>query len=88
MATFFRISDNIRGYQRYNYVHAPCGSQILYCEIEERVGMLESPCCDGIPYALDVDGWGELACIGEIYEGDGFTVEAVSYEEYHENMDY
>ena len=50
--------------------------------------MLEAPCCDGIPYALDVDGWGELACIGEIYEGDGFTVEAVSYEEYHENMDY
>lgn len=25
--------------------------------------------------AANAEGWAELACIGEVYEGDGFTVE-------------
>lgn len=84
MASYFRITDLHKGRSiRWDVVSAPVGSQILYCEIEERVGMKPCPVSE-IPYALEVDGWGELACIGETYETDDFIVEAISYEEYYE----
>ena len=64
-----------------SYVDAPVRSQILFCEIDEMVGMLENP-SNGIPHALEVDGWGEDAYYGEIYEADEFTVECITEEEY------
>lgn len=86
MASYFRISDLRNGRSiRWDVVNAPVGSQILYCEIEHRVGMKQCP-SNCIPYALEVDGWGELACVGETYETDDFSVEAISYEEYFETI--
>lgn len=82
MATYFYIKDNI--HNREKVVKAPFGSQILYREIEDIVGMKKY--WNGIPYALEVDGWGELACVGELYESDEgeFVVEAITEEEYNE----
>ena len=37
-----------------------------------------------IPHALEVDGWGELACEGETYEAEKFDIECISEEEYKE----
>lgn len=86
MASFFYIQDKIHG--REKVVRAEPGSQLLYCEIEEIVGLKE--CWFGVPYAIEVDGWGELACVGETYEPDDdeFLVEAISSEEYYEYMKY
>ena len=80
MATYFYIQDNIHGVEKV--VKAPAGSQILYDEIESIVGMKK--CWNEILYAIEVDGWGELACIGELFEAkEGeFLVEAISEEEY------
>lgn len=82
MATYFYIQDNIHG--REDAVKAPAGSQILYDEITRIVGMKR--CWNGIPYAIEVDSWGELACIGEQFDSDGneFLVEAMSEEEYNQ----
>ncbi len=86
MARYFYIKDNI--HHREKVVDAPCGSQLLFCEIEEIVGMKKT--WFDIPYALEVDGWGELAAIGETYEPDEdeFLVEAISEEEYNEYIKY
>lgn len=83
MANYFYIRDNIL--IREKVVKAPVGSQILYDVIHELVGLKKCPAND-IPYAIEVDGWGELACVGELYEAhDGeFLVEAISEEEYNE----
>lgn len=78
MATYFYIRDNIL--IREKVVKAPAGSQILYDVIEELVG--DKLAENGIPYAIEVDGWGELASIGELYETAEFLVEAISEEEY------
>lgn len=80
MATYFYIRDNILIRERV--VKAPAGSQILYDVIEDVIGNKKAS--NGIMYAIEVDGWGELACIGEMYESeDGeFIVEAISEEEY------
>lgn len=80
MATYFYIRDNIL--IREKVVKAPAGSQILYDVIEEVVG--DKVASNGIPYAIEVDGWGELASIGELFEAEGgeFLVEAISEEEY------
>lgn len=82
MATYFYIRDNVLIRERV--VKAPAGSQILYDAIEEVVG--DAVANNGIPYAVEVDGWGELASIGELYEDpEGeFFVEAISEEEYNE----
>lgn len=86
MARYFRISDLRNGRSiRWDVVDAPVGSQVLFCEIENRVGMKLCP-INNIPYALEVDGWGELACVGETYETDDFEVEAISYEEYYDTI--
>lgn len=81
MATYFYIRDNVL--IREKVVKAPLGSQILYDVINELVGLKKNPSND-IPYAIEVDGWGELACIGELYETAEFIVEAISEEEYNE----
>ena len=60
---------------------ANCFSMIY--EIEDIVGMEPNPAND-IPHALEVDGWGELACIGETYDADEFNVECITKEEYDE----
>lgn len=80
MATYFYIRDNIL--IREKVVKAPVGSQILYDVIEDVVGNKKAS--NGIMYAIEVDGWGELACIGEMYESEEgeFIVEAISEEEY------
>lgn len=81
MASYFRIKDNIN--KREFVLRAPAGSQLLFCEIEEIVGMKNT--WYDIPYALEVDGWGELATIGETFEADDgeFIVEAISDEDYY-----
>lgn len=86
MARYFKIKDNT--HKREFCVDAPAGSQLLFCEIEEIVGMKKT--WYDIPYALEVDGWGELAAIGETFESDDdeFIVEAISDEEYYDYMKY
>lgn len=81
MASYFRIKDNI--HKREFVLFAPAGSQLLFCEIEEIVGMKNT--WYDIPYALEVDGWGEFAAIGETFEADDdeFIVEAISDEDYY-----
>lgn len=79
MANYFYIRDNVL--IREKVVKAPVGSQILYDVIHELVGLKKNPSND-IPYAIEVDGWGELACVGELYETPEFIVEAISEEEY------
>ena len=32
---------------------------------------------NGVPICLEVQGWGELACIGDIWENDRLTIELV-----------
>ncbi|MBO7509961.1 MAG: hypothetical protein J6T35_02150 [Bacteroidales bacterium] len=78
MATYFYIRDNVL--IREKVVKAPAGSQILYDVINEVVGDKKAE--NGIPYAIEVDGWGELASIGELYETAEFLVEAISEEEF------
>ncbi len=79
----FKITDKV--HNKVRYVEHHNGSQLLYCEIEEIVGMLPNPCND-IPYALEVDGWGDdQACIGDTYEADEFEVECITEEEFNEN---
>lgn len=82
MATYFYIRDNILN--REKVVKAPFGSQILYDIIDDIIGTKTAQ--NGIPYAIEVDGWGELACVGELYESDEgeFIVEAITEEEYNE----
>lgn len=79
MATYFLIKDKQRKIKKA--VKAPAGSQILYEEIEKLVGDLPCP-VNGIPFSMEVDGWGELACIGERYDTDAFEVVCLSVEEF------
>lgn len=83
MGTYFKLIDKRRTDGRVDIIKAPAGSQRLFAEIEEMVDMKPCPAND-IPYALEVDGWGELACEGEIYETEDFVVECLSYKEYFE----
>lgn len=81
MGRYFKIIDKIHNHRKV--VDAPTGSQLLYYEIEEIVGMLPNPCND-IPHALEVDGWGEMACEGDTYEADEFEVKCITENEYKE----
>lgn len=81
MGQYFYIRDDV--YIRERVVKAPMGSQVLYEAITEIVGHTRCP-GNGIPYAIEVDGWGELATIGEVYETPEFLVECISEEEYNE----
>lgn len=86
MGRYFKIIDKRRTDGHIRIVDAPSGSQLLFCEIEELVGMLPNP-INGIPHALEVDGWGELACIDEVYESAEFVVHCISEEDYEEYND-
>lgn len=83
MGTYFKIIDKTKEKPRTFKVRAPWGSQILFCEVEQMVDMLPNPAND-IPHALEADGWGVLAAIGERYEADEFNIECISEEEYRE----
>lgn len=81
MGRYFKIINKKKN--RRMVADAPAGSQVLYSEIEEMVGMLPSP-ENGIPHALEVDGWGEMACEGDTYKADEFDVECITKEEYNQ----
>lgn len=81
MGRYFKIIN--KGKNRRTVVDAPWGSQVLFAEIEDIVGMEPNPAND-IPHALEVDGWGEMACEGDTYEADEFDVECITKEEYDE----
>lgn len=84
MGRYFKVIDKNRTDGRIDYVdnlrRTPDG---IYELIEEIVGDMECP-CNGIPYKIEVDGWADLACEGEIYETKDFVVECLSEEEYKE----
>lgn len=79
MARYFKVIDKNRTDGRIDYV----AQESIYDIIEEIVGDTECP-CNGVPYKIEVDGWCELACIGEIYETKDFVVECISEEDYKE----
>lgn len=81
MGRYFKIINKV--HNRRQVVDAPAGSQVLFAEIEDIVGMDPNPAND-IPHALEVDGWGEMACEGETYETEEFEVECITKEEYDE----
>lgn len=84
MGHYFRVIDKNRsdGHIEYvdNYSRITDG---IYEIIEEIVGDKECP-CNGIPYKIEVDGWADIATIGEIYETRDFVVECLSEEDYYE----
>ncbi len=79
MARYFKVIDKNRTDGRIEYV----AQESIYDIIEEIVGDMECP-CNGVPYKIEVDGWCELACIGEIYETKDFVVECILEEDYKE----
>lgn len=83
MGRYFKVIDKHRtdGHDDYVDLHRRSGG--IYELIEEIVGDMECP-CNGIPYAIEVDGWADLACEGEIYETRDFVVECLSEEEFNE----
>ena len=82
MGRYFKVIDKSRtdGHIDYcdNLTREP---DDIYELIEEIVGDMECP-CNGIPYKIEVDGWADLACEGEIYETKYFVVECLTEEEY------
>lgn len=68
MNTYFRIIDknDYSGTIRY----ASLGS--LYEKVESIVG--DKLCENGIPVAIEAEGWGELACIGEVFETQDIVI--------------
>jgi len=86
MGRFFKIVDHTKPEVRTLWVDAPRGSQKLYSEIEDIVGMKPNPSND-IPFALEVDGWGELACIEDFYVGDDFYVVCITEEDFKDGTD-
>lgn len=82
MGRYFKIIDKTKPRHRTIYVDAPIGSQLLFAEIDEIVGGKVNPF--GFPHCLEVDGWGEFACPGDIYEEEdgAFIVECITEEEY------
>ena len=85
MGRYFKVIDKNRTDGCIEYIDAPEGSQVLYDVIDDMVG--EKLHTNGIPLNIEVDGWSELACIGEIYETEDFVVECLSEEEYLEYQD-
>lgn len=87
MGRYFKVIDKNRtdGLVEYvdNYRRFLDG---IYETIEKIVGDMECP-CNGIPYKIEVDGWADLACEGEIYETRDFVVECLSEEEYQSYME-
>lgn len=84
MGHYFKVIDKNRTDGRCEYVDNYRRIQDgIYEIIEEIVGDMECP-CNGIPYKIEVEGWADIACIGEIYETKDFVVECLSEEEYKE----
>ena len=83
MGRYFKVIDKNRKDGRIDIVDAPEGSQIIYEKINEIVGDKVNP-VNGILFSIEVDGWGELACVDEIYETRDFVVECISEEDYLE----
>lgn len=88
MAYFKIVFDNNRWKGKYRspiYVQHWCGSQILYCVVDDLIG--DATNAWELIISLEIDGWGDdQACIGDVYETDeGFNVECISEEEYYEN---
>ena len=86
MGRYFKVIDKHRTDGRVeiidNLLRKPDG---IYEIIEEIVEDKECPVND-IPYKIEVDGWADLACVGEIYETIDFVVECLSEEEYEEYL--
>lgn len=84
MGRYFKVIDkhSTDGHDEYvdNLRRLPDG---IYELIEEIVEDMECP-ANGIPYKIEVEGWADLACEGEIYETRDFVVECLSQEEYDE----
>lgn len=81
MATYFYVRDDVQICECV--VKTTNGGLELYDTVEEMVGEKKNP-ANGIPYAIEVDNWGELATIGEYYETPEFLVECISEEEYND----
>ena len=79
MGTYFKILNKKTGSE--TLIKAPAGSQKLYDEIEDIVDMAPVP-STGIPYAIEVDSWGELASVNESFTAPDFDVECISEERY------
>jgi hypothetical protein len=79
MGSYFKVIDKNRTDGHIDYIKA----DEIYEAIEDIVGDEECP-SNGIPYAIEVDGWADLACEGEIYETRDFVVECLSFEEYND----
>ena len=86
MGRYFKVIDKNRTDGRMEYLdeyrEKPVG---IYDAIEEIVGDKECP-ANGIPYSIEVEGWADLACEGEIYETRDFVVECLTEEEYEESI--
>ena len=83
MGTFFKIVNKAHTSPVFHrYVKAPVGGQVLYSEVTDIVGEEKRCQVNDIPLAIEIDGWGELACIGETYETDDLLVECISEEEF------
>ena len=83
MGSYFKVIDKNRtdGHIEIvdNLLQRP---DCIYDIIEEIVGDKECP-ANRIPYKIEVDGWCDLACEGEIYETRDFVVVCLSEEEYN-----
>lgn len=79
MARYFYIRDDV--YIREMVVDTTRRNQALSDIVTEIVGWERNP-SNGVPYAIEADGWGELASIGELYETPEFLVECITEEEY------
>ena len=85
MGKFFKLINKTGSRPQTKYIRAPYGSQILFCEVDEIVGLLPNP-SNEIPHCLEADGWGEEAVEGDTYYADEFEIECISEEEYNENI--
>ena len=80
MAQYFKVIDKNRTDGRVDIVEA----SELYETIDGIVGDKKAPC--GMPYSVEVDGWGELCTWGETYETEDFVVVCLTDEEYEEYL--
>lgn len=80
MGVFFKVTNLLKD-ENPRFVKAPVGSQHLYDCIEEIVGDETCP-ASGVPYPVEVDGWGELAWVGQQFECKEFLVDCISEEEF------
>ena len=82
MGHFFRVVNNYNG----RSVFVVQGTSLdnrdsLYYEIQRLVG--DEPCPQsGIPFPLEVQGWGELACLGETFDAESFSVVCIDEDTY------